>query len=125
MTNIADLLGRVLLSAIFLMSGINKVGSYSGTQAYMESQGVPGGLLPLVIALEIVAPLLIIVGWHTRIAALALAGFSVLAGLLFHLNVTDQVQMIMLMKNLAIAGGFLVLAAHGAGALSADRIRSK
>ena len=90
----------------------------------MEAMGVPGFLLPLVIVLEILGSLAIIVGWNTRLAAIALAGFSVLSGILFHGNFAEQTQMIMFMKNIAIAGGMLMLFAHGAGAYSLDN-RSK
>ena len=76
----------------------------------MEAMGIPGGLLPLVILLEIGGALALIVGWQQRWAALALAGFSVIAAAVFHTNFGDQMQMIMFMKNLAIAGGLLVLA---------------
>ena len=100
---------------MFLLSGFKKIGSYALTQGFMAAQGVPGILLPLVIVLEIVGPILIIVGWHTRSAALALAGFSILAAIMFHMDFSDQTQMIMFMKNITIAGGFLVLLAHGAG----------
>lgn len=120
MKDYAELLGRLLLVFMFFLSGVSKLAGYAGTQAYMESQGVPGFLLPLVIALEIGAPLAILAGWQTRLASLALAGFSVLAALLFHFDPADQAQMISLQKNLAIAGGFLLLALHGPGRLSLD-----
>lgn len=125
MNNIIDLVGRVFLSVIFFLSGFSKIGGYAATQGYMESQGVPGLLLPLVILLEIVAPVLVVIGWQTRLAAWALAGFSLLAALLFHMNFAEQMQMILFMKNIAIAGGFLLLAAHGPGALSLDHRNSK
>jgi len=119
--NIADLVGRILITAMFVVSGIGKLGAgYAATQGYMASQGVPGALLPLVIALEIGGAALIIAGLWTRISALALAAFTVLAALLFHANFADQVQQIMFLKNLTIAGGFLLLAANGAGAWSVD-----
>ena len=124
MNNIVDLVGRVMLGAIFLMAGINKIGGYAGTQAYMESQGVPGMLLPAVIVVEILGPILLVIGWQTRYAALALAGFTVLSALLFHLNFNDQMQSIMFMKNIAIAGGLLLLFARGAGGLSLDAKKS-
>lgn len=120
---IADLCGRILLAAIFLSSGVSKLSTYAATQGYMESQGVPGALLPAVIALETIAPLLLVLGWQTRLAALALAGFSLLTAVLFHWAPGDAMQQIAFMKNLAIAGGFLVVAAHGPGALSLDRRR--
>jgi len=122
--NVADLAGRVLMTALFLISGIGKLGAgYAATQGYMASQGVPAALLPAVIALEIGGALLVIAGLWTRVAALALAAFTLLAALLFHANFADQVQQIMFLKNLAIAGGFLLLAANGAGGWSVDARR--
>ncbi|NNL57573.1 MAG: DoxX family protein [Pseudomonadales bacterium] len=112
--------GRVLLALIFVMSGLNKIGAYAATQGYMEAMGVPGGLLPLVIALEVLAGIAVIVGWQARWAALALAGFSVVAAVLFHAEIADQMQMIMFMKNIAIAGGLLMIVAAGAGAYALD-----
>ena len=126
-TNIATLsapTGRLLLAAIFIMSGINKIGAYAGTQGYMEAMGVPGGLLPLVIALEIFGGLAVLVGYQAKLAALALAGFSVMSAILFHADFSDQMQMMSFMKNLTIAGGFLLIVAHGAGAYSLDNRRS-
>lgn len=120
MYKVSDLIGRIFLAAIFFMAGLNKISGYAGTQGYMESQGVPGMLLPAVIALEIIAPILLVIGWQTRYAALALAGFTLLSGFLFHFNFADQMQSIMFMKNIAIAGGLLLVFAHGAGALSLD-----
>jgi putative oxidoreductase len=122
--NLADLTGRVLISAMFLVSGLGKISGYAGTQAYMEASGVPGALLPLVIALEVLGALAIIVGYRTRLAAAALAGFTILAGVLFH-GSSDPMQRIMLMKNLAVAGGFLFLVARGAGAWSVDARRER
>ncbi|HZZ92153.1 MAG TPA: DoxX family protein [Usitatibacter sp.] len=121
LVNGAELAGRILLAVIFLMSGLSKIGGYTATAAYMASQGVPGALLPLVILTEVRGAAAIIVGWHTRIAALLLAGFSLLAALLFHNDFANQAQMINFMKNVSIAGGFLLLVAHGAGRWSLDR----
>jgi len=116
----AELLGRILMALIFLMAGVNKISGYADTQGYMESVGVPGMLLPLVILLEIAGAVAIIVGWQTRLWALALAGFTLLAAAIFHNNLGDHMQMILFMKNIAIAGGFLVIFAHGAGEISVD-----
>jgi putative oxidoreductase len=106
-----QLTGRVLISAIFIMAGINKISGYAATQGYMESMGVPGALLPLVILLEIGGGLAVLVGWQTRIAAFLLAGFTVLSALVFHASFSDQMQSILFMKNLAMAGGLLFLVA--------------
>jgi len=119
--NLAELGGRVLLSSLFLISGIGKIGGYAGVAAYMASVGVPGALLPLVIATEFLGAAAIIVGWKTRIVAFLLAGFTLLSAFLFHNNFADQVQMVMFLKNVSIAGGLLLLVVHGAGALSLDR----
>ena len=121
---IAELTGRVALAAIFLLAGLNKLGAYEGTQAYMASAGVPGALLPAVIALEVIGALFLIAGLWTRLTALALAGFSVISAALFHANLGDQLQFILFFKNIAMAGGFLVVAAHGAGGLSLDARRA-
>ena len=121
--NVADLLGRVLIAAIFLISGLGKISGYAGTQGYMAAMGVPGALLPLVIALEVLGAVAIIVGWRTRLVAFLFAGFSVVSALIFHRALGDQAQFIMFMKNLAIAGGFLFLVARGAGGWSLDARR--
>ncbi|KAF0191490.1 MAG: putative oxidoreductase [Gammaproteobacteria bacterium] len=125
MEKITLLTGRVLLAHLFLLAGISKIGAYAGTQGYMESMGAPGALLPLVILTEVGGALALIVGWQTRWAAIALAGFSILSALMFHTNFSDQIQMIMFMKNGAIAGGLLVLAAAGPGGLSLDHRRGR
>ena len=120
MEKYVNLVGRILLAHIFLLAGLNKITGYSGTQGYMEAMGVPGMLLPLVILLEIGGALALIAGWQTRLAAYALALFSIVSALIFHSNLGDQMQMILFMKNWAMAGGLLVLAANGAGAFSLD-----
>lgn len=114
--------GRILLSLLFLMAGLGKIGDMAGTQGYMTAMGVPaaGVLLPLVIALEVGGALALIVGWQTRFAAFLLAGFSLLSALIFHHNFADQMQMILFLKNVSIAGGLLMVVAHGAGAFSID-----
>ncbi|MGB5291559.1 MAG: DoxX family protein, partial [Lysobacterales bacterium] len=104
---------RILLSLIFVTSGISKISGYAATQGYMEAMGVPGMLLPLVIAVELLGGLAVILGWHTRIAAFLLAGFSLLSALLFHADFGDQMHMIMFMKNISIAGGFLMSVSLG------------
>lgn len=118
------LVGRVLIALIFILSGFDKISAIEGTQGYMEMMGVPGLLIYPTIAVELVAGLFVLVGFQTRIAALLLAGFTLISGLLFHFNLADQVEFINLMKNLAITGGFLFLVANGAGSLSVDGRRS-
>lgn len=113
-------LGRVLIALIFFLSGINKIFAYAGTQGYMSAMGVPGELLPLVIIVEVLGGLAIIIGWQTRLAAFALAGFTIISAVIFHANFSDQMQFIMFMKNLAISGGLLFLVANGPGVLAVD-----
>jgi putative oxidoreductase len=119
----ADVVGRVLIAALFVLAGWGKISGYAGTQAYMQHAGVPGSLLPLVILLELGGGIAIIIGLYTRPVALLLAGFSIIAGMLFHGGSADQTQQIMLLKDLGLAGGFLFLAANGAGRLSIDARR--
>jgi len=119
LTHSADLLGRLFLVLLFLTAGFGKIGGYAGTAAYMAANGVPGMLLPLVIVLELGGGILVLLGWHTRIMSLLLAGFTILALLLFHLPITAENQIVFL-AELGVAGGFLVLAAHGPGAWSLD-----
>lgn len=125
MEKVSQLVARIFLGQIFLLSGLFKITGYAGTQGYMEAMGVPGVLLPAVILLEVGGGLVIVAGWQTKLVAWLLAAFTVVAALIFHSNLSDQTQMIMFMKNIAIAGGFLLLAAHGAGGYSLDSRRSK
>lgn len=115
--------GRTLLASVFLLSGVTKIGAYEATQGYMNAMGVPGGLLPAVIAFEILAPLAVIAGFYARTAAFLLAGFSLLTALIFHFDFADQTQTVMFLKNVSIAGGLLVLTAAGPGAFSANANR--
>lgn len=118
--SLITLAARVLLAALFVLSGFTKITAYAGAAAYMRSAGVPDILLPLAILTELGGGLLILVGFQTRIVAFLLAGFTLVAGLLFHLHPADQDQMVHFMKNLSIAGGFLALMSNGAGAYSID-----
>jgi len=125
-TNLQLLIGRVLLSIIFIVAGLGKLGGVAGTAGYMASMGIP---LPnisvwLVIALEIFGGIAILLGFFTRYAAWALAAFCVVSGYLGHFQPEDQMQMTSFMKNLAMAGGFMALAAAGAGAFSIDARRA-
>ena len=120
MDKYGQLIARLFMGHIFLLAGLSKISSIQPTMGYMESMGVPGMLLYPVIAFEIAAGVAIIIGWFTRLTAVALAGFTVLAAVIFHSNFADQMQMILFMKNIAITGGLLMLAIHGAGAFSID-----
>lgn len=113
-------IGRLFLSMIFIFSGFTKITGYAATQGYMESMGVPGMLLPLVIAVELFGGLAILFGFKARLVAILMAGFSVVSALLFHQFWIDESQMNPFMKNIAMAGGFLMIFAHGAGAYSID-----
>ena len=124
MKNATELLARILLSFMFIMSGFSKISGYAATQGYMDSMGVPGMLLPLVIALELGGGILLLVGFQTRIMALLFAGFCLSSAYLFHFKPDDQMQMISFMKNIAIAGGMLLLVIYGAGAWSVDAWRA-
>jgi putative oxidoreductase len=114
----AALVGRLLLAALFLLEGWSKLRGYGAAAAYMERFSVPGLLLPAVIAMELGGGLLIAIGWQTRCAALALAIFCIVAALMFHTNFAVRNEVLHFEKNLAIAGGLLVLAAFGPGRFS-------
>lgn len=120
LTALNQVTARGAMSLIFLMAGLSKITGYSATQGYMDSMGVPGELLPVVIALEILGGLSLLLGWKVRISAFLLAGFSVLSALIFHANFADQMQSIMFMKNLALAGGLLLLVTSQTHAWSID-----
>lgn len=120
--NLVALVARLLLALIFVIEGWLKITNYSATVGYMESYNVPGGLLPLVILTELGGGLLVAAGLLARVAALGLAGFCLATALFFHLDLADTGQVIHLLKNLAMAGGFLMLVAFGPGAWSLDRM---
>ncbi len=116
----AQLIGRILLAQIFIIAGIDKIIGYTGTAHYMAAYGVPTALLPLVIALEIGVGTTLLLGWHTRLSAFVLAVFSLAAAVIFHHQVAEPMQMVLLMSDLAFAGGLLVVCAVGGGHLSLD-----
>lgn len=127
LTRYAPFLGRILIAVIFLFSGFGKIADPIGTQGYIAAAGLPLPLVAYVIAVLVEAGggLLLLVGYQTRLAALALAIFSVAAALGFHHDFADQNQMIHFLKNLAIAGGLLQVVAFGAGAFSLDGYRRR
>ena len=121
MTKILDLIGRVFISGVFLLSGFNKLGNYDGTIGWMESFGLPGFLLAPAIILEILAPILIIIGYQTRIAAASLSLFCIATAIIFHNDFSDQMQLTAFLKNIALAGGFLFLVVNGAKGYCLDK----
>ena len=121
MIKIFDLTGRVFISGVFLLSGFNKIGNYEGTVGWMESFGIPGLLLIPAIILELVAPILVIIGYQTRIAAGALSLFCIATAIIFHTDFSDQMQVVAFMKNIALAGGFLFLLVNGAKSYCFDK----
>lgn len=125
MEKISQLVARIFLGQIFLLSGFFKISGYEGTQGYMEAMGLPGMLLPLVILFEVGGGLAIVAGWQTRLVSMVLAAFTLVAAVIFHSNLSDQMQMIMFMKNIAITGGLMLLAVQGAGGYSLDSRRTQ
>jgi putative oxidoreductase len=113
-------IARVLMALIFILSGLSKIGAADAIRGYMEAMGVPGALLWPTIAFEIGAGLLTALGYRTRIIALLLSGFCLVTAVIFHHQFSDQIQMIMFLKNVSMAGGFLLLATAGPGPLSLD-----
>jgi putative oxidoreductase len=124
----AALIGRALLAIVFIPAGFSKIGGFAGTAGYMASKGMPfaDGLLVLTIALELGGGILLLVGWKARWIALALAGFTLLAAVIFHNywampEAEQMMQRIMFMKNAGLAGGLLMVFAFGPGRFSVDR----
>ena len=119
---IIEIIGRIFLSAVFLIAGVNKIFNYEGTTAYMESFGVPGFLYIPAIILEILFPLLIIIGYQTKISALIMAIFSVSLAIIFHTDFSNQMQVMSFLKNFAIAGGFIIIFINGPSRWSIDHL---
>ncbi|MEC5321220.1 DoxX family protein [Brenneria populi subsp. brevivirga] len=124
--SIALLVARILMPILFIVAGYGKLGdAYAGTQQYMQAMGVPAFLLPLTILLELGGGLAILFGLLTRTVSLFTAGFTLLTALIFHTNFAEGANQIMFMKNLTIAGGYILLAVTGPGLYSIDRILNK
>ena len=121
MKNILDLVGRVFISLVFLLSGINKIDNYEGTIGWMESLGMPGIFLIPAIILEIIGPILIIIGYKVKISAALLSLFCITTAVIFHNDFSNQMQFVSFMKNIALAGGFLFLVVNGAKDFSLDK----
>ena len=120
MTNVIDLVGRILISALFLINGMFKISNYEGTIGWMESFGIPGMFIVPAIILEIAGPVLIVIGYKTKFAAGLLSLFCITTAFIFHNDFTDQMQFTSFLKNIALAGGFLILFVNGARGISLD-----
>ena len=121
MTNILDLFARVFISLVFLLSGFNKIGNYEGTVEWMESFGMPSIFLIPTIALEIVAPICIIIGYKVKLSAALLSLFCIATAVIFHNDFSNQIEFISFMKNIGLAGGFLFLVVSGTKDFSLDK----
>ena len=121
MINIFDLVGRIFISLVFLLSGFNKIGNYEGTIGWMETFSMPGIFLIPAIILEVGAPILIIIGYKVKISAALLSLFCIATAVIFHYDFSNQMQFISFMKNIALAGGFLFLVVNGAKDFSLDK----
>lgn len=120
MTGMIQLIARIMLALIFILAGIGKIMDPAGTIGYMQSVGLPAILLWPTIALELLGGIALAIGYRTPIAAFALAAFSIAAAVIFHNNFADKIQMILFLKNIAIAGGLLLLAVGSTTAYSLD-----
>ena len=121
MANLIDFIARLLISALFLISAYNKIFSIDGTMSWMEGFGIPGLLLFPTIALEIILPLFIVIGYQARLSAGLLAIFCITTAFIFHYDFVDQMQTIAFLKNLGLAGGFLFIVANGTKDWAIDR----
>ena len=121
MTNILDLVARILISALFLLNGVFKISNYDGTVGWMEGFGIPGILIIPAIILELVGPILIILGYKAKIAAGLLCLFCIATAVIFHNDFSDQIQLGSFLKNIALAGGFLFIFINGTKDFSLDK----
>ena len=121
MANVLDLIGRILISALFLISAYNKIFNLEGSMNWMEGFGVPSFLIFPAIAIEIILPVLVIIGYQARLAAGILSIFCILTAFVFHFDFSNQSQLISFLKNIGLAGGFLFILAHGTKEWAVDR----
>ena len=121
MTNVLDLIGRIFISALFLISAFNKIFNLDGSMGWMEGFGVPGFLIFPAIAVEIILPMLVIVGYQARIASGILAIFCLVTAFLFHFDFSNQSQLVSFLKNIGLAGGFIFIVANGTKDWAVDR----
>jgi|TARA_B110000438_G_scaffold135394_1_gene130919 putative oxidoreductase len=124
--HIVELIGRILLSALFLIEGIGKISMQEDVMMYMENYGIPGILFIPAVILEILFPLLLIVGYKTKLAAFVMALFTFTVAIIFHTDFSKGMEMVFFLKDLAIAGGFLMIFVYGANKISLDHfLKSK
>ena len=119
--HIVEFIGRILLSALFLIEGIGKISMQEDVIMYMADYGVPEILFIPAIILEILFPLLLIIGYKTKLSALIMALFTLTVAIIFHTNFSEGMQMIFFLKDIAIAGGFMIIIVYGPGKISLDR----
>ncbi len=125
MGNILDLLGRILISILFLLNGVSKINNYESTVDWIESFEISGMIIIPAIILEIIGPILIIVGYKAKIAAGFLSLFCILTAVIFHNDFSDQIQFTSFLKNIALAGGFIFIVVNGTKEFSIDKKFSK
>ena len=121
MINVLDLFGRILISILFLLNGLFKINNYENTIGWMESFNLPGFLLIPAIILEVLAPILVIIGYKTKVAAASLSLFCLATAIIFHNDFSDQVQLTSFLKNIALSGGFIFLVINGPKGFSLDK----
>ncbi len=121
MVNVLDLIGRIFISALFLISAFNKVFNLEGSMGWMEGFGMPGFFIFPAIAIEIILPILVIVGYQARVAAGILAIFCLMTAFIFHFDFSNQSQLVSFLKNVGLAGGFLFIVANGTKDWAVDR----
>ena len=118
--HIVEFIGRILLSALFLIEGIGKISMQEDVIMYMADYGVPEILFIPAVILEILFPLLLIVGYKTKLSALIMALFTLTVAIIFHTNFSEEMQVIFFLKDIAIAGGFMIIIVYGPGKISLD-----
>ena len=118
--HMVEFIGRILLSALFLIEGIGKISMQEDVIMYMEDYGVPEILFIPAIILEILFPLLLIIGYKTKLSALIMALFTLTVAIIFHTNFSEEMQVIFFLKDIAIAGGFMIIIVYGPGKISLD-----
>ena len=124
--HIVELVGRIFLSSIFLLAGVGKIFNYENTIEYMENFNVPGYLITHAIIIEILFPILIIIGYRTKLSAIILSLFAILLAIIFHNDFSNQMQLMSFLKNFAIAGGFMIIFVYGSNKISLDHfLKSK